>query len=114
LHRLASFCRNFWFDRSFHGKEGPAQWANAGLVRYVDDFVIVARYIGPRMTTWIQERIEERPGLEINREKTRTIPDLRGIPASPSGWHLRFFHFWLESSALISDTGRSGLFMQPT
>ena len=66
-----------WFDRAFHGKEGPATWANARLVRYADDFVIVARYIGPQITTWIEEKIEVRLGLEINREKTRTIPNLR-------------------------------------
>ena len=57
-----------WFDRAFHGKEGPAQWANARLVRYADDFVIVARYIGPRMTTWIEERIEERLGLNAVKD----------------------------------------------
>jgi RNA-directed DNA polymerase len=26
-----------WFDRFFHGLEGPAQWAKARLVRYADD-----------------------------------------------------------------------------
>lgn len=66
-----------WFDRAFHGREGPAQWANARLVRYADDFVIVARYIGPRLTDWIEGKIEGRLGLEINREKTRTIPNLK-------------------------------------
>lgn len=46
-------------------------------MRYADDFVIVARYIGPRLTDWIEEKIEGRLGLEINREKTRTIPNLK-------------------------------------
>lgn len=83
-----------WFDRAFHGKEGPAQWANARLVRYADDFVIVARYIGPRMTTWIEERIEERLGLEINREKTRTIPDLKadGEKLDFLGYSIKYAH----------------------
>ena len=28
-----------WFDHVFHRPDGPAQWANARLVRYADDFV---------------------------------------------------------------------------
>ena len=34
-----------WFDRMFHRCDGPYQWANARLVRYADDFVIMARYV---------------------------------------------------------------------
>ena len=26
-----------WFDRRFHGREGPRTWANARLIRYADD-----------------------------------------------------------------------------
>ena len=37
------------FDRAFHGPDGPAQFANARLVRYADDFVVLARYMGPRL-----------------------------------------------------------------
>ena len=37
------------FDRAFHGPDGPAQLANARLVRYADDFVVLARYMGPRI-----------------------------------------------------------------
>ncbi len=32
-----------WFDKVFHGSQGPAQWAKAKLVRYADDFVVLAR-----------------------------------------------------------------------
>ena len=32
-----------WFDTLFHRAEGPAQWAEAKLVRYADDFVVLAR-----------------------------------------------------------------------
>src|ERR1051325_8726130 len=38
-----------WFDRAFHLRDGPAQWAKAKLVRYADDFVVLARYISPRL-----------------------------------------------------------------
>ncbi len=35
-----------WMDKRFHAKSGPARFANAQLVRYADDFVILARYQG--------------------------------------------------------------------
>ena len=35
-----------WLDQFFHMPQGPRQWANARLVRYADDFVVMARYQG--------------------------------------------------------------------
>jgi len=35
-----------WFDKIFHRRDGPGQWANAKLVRYADNFVVLARYVG--------------------------------------------------------------------
>ena len=70
-----------WFDKKFNGADGPAKWANAKLVRYADDFVVLARYQGTRLQGWIEEKIERRLGLEINREKTRVV-DLREEKAS--------------------------------
>ncbi len=65
-----------WFDRVFHRPEGPAQWANAKLVRYADDFVVLARYLSPRLQDFIEGKLEGWLGLQINRDKTRTL-DLR-------------------------------------
>jgi RNA-directed DNA polymerase len=62
-----------WFDNFFHAADGPGQWANARLVRYADDFVVLARYIGPRIVNFVESTIEGRMGLEINREKTRIV-----------------------------------------
>lgn len=62
-----------WFDKVFHRTEGPGQWANAKLVRYADDFVVMARYIDRRITGWIETKLEGWLQLEINREKTRTV-----------------------------------------
>jgi RNA-directed DNA polymerase len=62
-----------WFDKVFHRSTGPGQWAGAKLIRYADDFVILARHVGNRLEGWL--------GLEINREKTRII-DLRVAGAS--------------------------------
>jgi RNA-directed DNA polymerase len=62
-----------WFDRAFHGANGPAHWAKARLVRYADDFVVMARYVGPRITQWIERVLEDRLGLELNQEKTSVV-----------------------------------------
>lgn len=62
-----------WFDKTFHGPEGPVHWAKARLVRYADDFVVMARYQGNRLKGWIENRLEGWLGLVINREKTRTV-----------------------------------------
>ena len=62
-----------WFDKLFHRADGPSQWAGAKLVRYADDFVVLARYQGSRLTEWIESKLEGWLGLEINREKTRVV-----------------------------------------
>lgn len=61
------------FDSAFHGSDGPAQFANARLVRYADDFVVLARWMGPRLRLWIEDTLERDLGLTINREKTRVV-----------------------------------------
>ena len=38
-----------WFDKVFHMKSGPRHWANARLVRYADDLVVLARYQGAEL-----------------------------------------------------------------
>jgi len=70
-----------WFDKLFHRANGPAAWAKAKLVRYADDFVVLARYQSPRLMGWIEAKIEGWLGLEINRDKTRVV-DLREKKAS--------------------------------
>jgi RNA-directed DNA polymerase len=61
------------FDRAFHGPDGPAQFANARLVRYADDFVVLARYLGPRIVAWIEGMLEQDLRLTVNRTKTRVV-----------------------------------------
>jgi RNA-directed DNA polymerase len=70
-----------WFEKLFHGPKGPATWANARLVRYADDFVILARHQGRRLRTWVEGWLEGRFGLRINRDKTRVV-DLQAPWAS--------------------------------
>ena len=61
------------FDRAFHGPGGPAQCANARLVRYADDFVVLARYMGPRVVAWLEQMLEQDLRLTVNRTKTRVV-----------------------------------------
>jgi RNA-directed DNA polymerase len=65
-----------WFDHLFQRADGPGQWAKAKLIRYADDFVIMARYISPKLDGWIEAKLEGWLGLQLNREKTRKL-DLR-------------------------------------
>jgi len=61
-------------DKSFHGDpDGPMRTANARLVRYADDFVVLARWMGPRITRWLEGHLEAKLGLTINREKTSVV-----------------------------------------
>jgi RNA-directed DNA polymerase len=62
-----------WFDRFFHRADGPRHWAKARLVRYADDFVILARYQGERLRRAVEGRLEGAMHLRINREKTRVV-----------------------------------------
>lgn len=62
-----------WFDKVFHAPGGPAHWAKAKLVRYADDFVVMARYQSPQLITFIEKKLQAWMGLEINREKTRVV-----------------------------------------
>jgi len=70
-----------WFDHLFQRGDGPAQWAKAKLVRYADDFVVLARHISPQLRGWIEGKLERWLGLQINREKTRVL-NLRQIGQS--------------------------------
>lgn len=80
-----------WFDRFFHMRDGPAHFAGARLVRYADDFVVMARHQGPRLKRWIEETLEHRMGLTLNREKTQVV-DLKKPGASVDflGYTFRF------------------------
>jgi RNA-directed DNA polymerase len=70
-----------WFDKLFHRWDGPAQWARAKLVRYADDFVVLARYQGNPLRDFIESKLENWMGLVLNREKTRVV-DLKQTGAS--------------------------------
>jgi RNA-directed DNA polymerase len=76
-----------WFDALFHGPQGPARWADAKLVRYADDMVMLAREWTAELTGWVESRLEGKFGLEINREKTRVVE------VKPEGGSLDFLGY---------------------
>jgi RNA-directed DNA polymerase len=76
-----------WFEKAFYSIKGPGSWAKAQIVRYADDFVVMARYSGSRMCDFIESKIETWLGLELNRDKTKVV-DLR-----QSGGSLDFLGF---------------------
>lgn len=80
-----------WFDKLFHRHDGPYRWANARMVRYADDFVIQARYIGERMKSWVEATIEGRFGLTINRSKTSVK---QVTPATTEGLDFLGYRMW--------------------
>ena len=62
-----------WFDVKFHGSAGPRIWANARLVRYADDMVIMARYVAERLRSFMESTLEGWMGLVINQDQTATV-----------------------------------------
>ena len=43
------------------------------MIRYADDFVIMARFVGGRIKDFVERVLEGRMGLTINRDKTRVV-----------------------------------------
>jgi RNA-directed DNA polymerase len=62
-----------WFDYKFHRADGPYQWANARLVRYADDFVILAKHGGGRIEQFVTQTLQDWMELKVNPDKTRTM-----------------------------------------
>ena len=60
-----------WFDRGF--QRGPAKWMDAKLVRYADDFLVLTRQWDERLRNWIENTLEGKFQLTINREKTKVV-----------------------------------------
>jgi RNA-directed DNA polymerase len=80
-----------WFEKAFYSPQGPATWAQARMVRYADDFVILAKQISQPLIEWVESQLEGRFRLTINRSKTRTV-DLKQPSASVDflGYTFRF------------------------
>lgn len=97
-----------WFEVRFQRPEGPGTWAHAKIVRYADDFVILARHLGRRIETWIEETLEGRFRLTINREKTRVVK------MNHSGTSLDFLGFTFRYERDLFGRSNRYLRMEPS
>jgi len=79
-----------WFEKRFYRSDGPGRWANAKLVRYADDFVVLARYQSRQLINWIEGLLEGRFRLTVNRQKTSIVK------LNQSGESLTFLGFTLR------------------
>jgi RNA-directed DNA polymerase len=96
-------------DKGFHEDEGgPYQVANARLVRYADDFVILARYMGPRITKWVEKKLETDLGLRVNRDKTSIVQ------MGKEGARLDFLGFTLRYDRDLKGRNRRYLNLVPS
>jgi len=88
-----------WFEVLFNKPEGPGRWANARIVRYADDFVVMARHVGKRIVDWIETTLEGRFRLTVNRQKTCVLR-MRdsGAELNFLGFVLRYERDWFGRS----------------
>jgi len=97
-----------WFDKLFHRHDGPAQFAKAKLVRYADDFVVLARSQEPRLIEWLEKTLEGWLGLVINRDKTRVV----NLNEEDTGLDFLGYRFGYERSTFAR--GRRYLRLEPS
>jgi RNA-directed DNA polymerase len=60
-------------DGRWNAPGGPRARYDAHLVRYADDFVVLAQQIGEAIPRFLLEVLEGELGLTLNREKTRIL-----------------------------------------
>lgn len=80
------------FDKAFNNEpNSPLHFAEARLIRYADDFIVMAKYMGKRISDWIEQKIEGQLKLSINREKTKIVKlKTEGEQLSFLGYSFRF------------------------
>ncbi len=61
-----------WFE-VLAAKEARRTSLEIEIVRYADDFVIMAKQLPDAFMTFVEETLEKRMGLKVNREKTGRI-----------------------------------------
>jgi RNA-directed DNA polymerase len=94
-----------WFDKKFHMAQGPGQWANARLIRYADDFVIMAKFVDHRIRNFVESTLEDWMKLTINRDKTRVVDlKMEGACLDFLGYSFRYERSWY---------GRDGRYLTP-
>jgi RNA-directed DNA polymerase len=78
------------FDEAFmKDLLSPKRFASARLIRYADDLVVMAKHMGERIVAWIENELEGKLQLTINREKTKIVK-LKEEKLNFLGYSLRF------------------------
>lgn len=70
--------------------------------------VVLARWVGPRIETWLERLLEERMGLRINRAKTRVLR------VKPDGDTLDFLGYSLRWERDLQGRGHHYLSVHPS
>ncbi|PHR86428.1 MAG: group II intron reverse transcriptase/maturase [Blastopirellula sp.] len=96
-----------WFEVMFHSPSGPAHWAKAELVRYADDFVVLAYFQGATLIDWIETTLETKFSLTINREKTKIVRLSQGESLDFLGFTLRYERSVLQDAGQYLHVGPS-------
>lgn len=99
-----------WFDKVFHGKNGPKEQINARLIRYADDFVILMRYRSIQVEEFVRGKLEEWMGLILNKEKTKVV-DLKqkGSSLDFLGFNMRYVKSKYDGQYLKIEPKKKGL-----
>lgn len=97
-----------WLEKRFYAPGGPARFAGAHMIRYADDFVILAGYIGSGLVRWVEEVVEGWLGLTINRDKT-SIRNLR-----KEGESIDFLGYTFRYKTGLYDEARKYLSVEPS
>ena len=80
-----------WFDKRFQRAEGPGPAHGARLVRYADDFVVMARRQSPELIGQVEGLLEDWMKLKLNRDKTRVVNlDQEGTHLDFLGYTFRY------------------------
>ncbi len=78
-------------DKAFYTRtDSPKNFANARLIRYADDFVVQARYMGKRITSWVEQVVEGELKLSVNKEKTKVVKLGQGDNLNFLGFTMRY------------------------
>ncbi len=94
-------------DLRWHQASGPKNTCNARLVRYADDFVVLARFIGEPIQEFIHGLLEGKMGLKMSPEKTRIL-DLK-----EPGQSLEFLGYVFRFERDLKGRNRRFLSLQP-
>jgi RNA-directed DNA polymerase len=95
-----------WFDKEFH-KTRSARTNKAKLIRFADDFIILAKEIEANCCQFVEDKIEKWLGLTINKDKTKIVN-------LEQGDELNFLGYVFQKHKDLKGRGHKYLHMGPS